>query len=619
MGTTQGKPAPHRAGTEGARGLVARKPKTVVPPHVFTTAPEGPSRLARANGFPVLDGLASGEIGLKASVGPGLDNCPDDVRTVQRTLNAADLPVTVDGFFGPETETGIKAAQERLNRIFPERNGHNTLRVDGLINPAGPTQAAVRDAARQSLPTLSRLPSADDRRSSSPRDAKNLKGADVASLERLAGSLAKTSDPGPVAGDVARAFRKGDGRKTAAEFGVITDRLTSIGAEDLANTLTDSVRAELAPDEARRFDRLRANRGGGTEDGDNAPPDDKRSRERETNPYDLVEGEDREAWAKRHIDTFGRSKTEDPKAYEQRRRIRDARDRALAALPPEERLALLQGVKPGAHLKAQAAPPREQAAVDASGELTPVQQDGYFLGPDGRLYERSRDAADTSWFAALAGGDAKWDNHDRLNHGDMSSRRQAMHDAALFAAIAGGKRPRGAKNAPPSGINRYDDMYVTGGEAKAAKQRVRNQIPLSFNDRAHVIDTIKPTRESLDRQGLDRNRARIAIIGSAVTGKKYNKETGQYDGPRFDGKRDNSGKAIRSDLDMAIVSPDLFMKARKAGVGVKGNGARTYVLDSDQMKALGLRGVKSTGRTSSLVIYKDLSTLRARGPHILLD
>jgi|GEM_PF-6662361 len=153
MGSTQGTPAPNRGGAESARRLVARRPRAPLPPHIFTTVPvpRGGARLGRTSVFHLLHALGSGKIALGGPVGRGLANRTDDVETVQRALNAAAIPVRVDGLFGPRTEDAVKTAQRQLNRISDFDGAGPPLKVDGRINPRGPTQTAVRDLAKRSV------------------------------------------------------------------------------------------------------------------------------------------------------------------------------------------------------------------------------------------------------------------------------------------------------------------------------------------------------------------------------------------------------------------------------------------------------------------------------------
>ena len=69
---------------------------------------------------------------IRAAVGRGGKNDPDDVRIVQRLLNEASPsgqgPLTIDGIAGPETTAAIQA--------FQKMGGHG---ADGRVDPGGIT------------------------------------------------------------------------------------------------------------------------------------------------------------------------------------------------------------------------------------------------------------------------------------------------------------------------------------------------------------------------------------------------------------------------------------------------------------------------------------------------
>ena len=183
--------------------------------------------------------------------------------------------------------------------VFTHHLAKAPLKLDGLVNPAGPTEAATRRLAggvlagpRPPRPGASPVaspvaPSAagvetvvtpgGPRRETLEQTAKRfakggpltgpapkpgpgltapgLTADDIASLERLAGGLKKTTHPGPAARDIADAFRA-DGPATAKEFKVIRDALAEGGTPAQVRNLTEGVRAELSPKERERFDRL---------------------------------------------------------------------------------------------------------------------------------------------------------------------------------------------------------------------------------------------------------------------------------------------------------------------------------------------------------------------------
>lgn len=240
----------------------------------------------------LLQGLSSGGLKISNPVGPGAAINPDDVFRVESALSGADMLDRPPGrSFGDDTFGAIKAAQGRLNTDSRLDLGKSPLKIDGLINPDGPTQAATRRLAGD---VLARSPSAipkpqpqiPTRPGASPlppsaspaavvptpgglrretleqtarRMAKNkpaapptapaapakpaLSGDDFSELQRLAGGLKKSTHPGPVAKDIADAFR-GNAENTAAEFQVVRNALEKTGTPEQVKNLEDGVRAE---------------------------------------------------------------------------------------------------------------------------------------------------------------------------------------------------------------------------------------------------------------------------------------------------------------------------------------------------------------------------------------
>ena len=79
-------------------------------------------------------------------------------------------------------------------------------------------------------------------------------------------------------------------------------------------------------------------------------------------------------------------------------------------------------------------------------------------------------------------------------------------------------------------------------------------MPLGFKDQADAKSFGDGIRNQLSKAGL--KNTQIVVRGSAATGKKYNPDTGRYDGKPF-----NEGR--RSDLDIALADPKLHAKASK--------------------------------------------------------
>ncbi len=270
-----------------------------------------------------LGGLSSGGLKLSDPVGPGAANDPGDVFRVESVLSDADLLDRPPGrTFGDDTFSAIKTAQARLNDDPRVDVGRRPLKLDGLVNPDGPTQAATRRLAGAAAearraptapkprppqpgtvgsppavgpspagglaapPAPSTLPGGETLEQTVRRVAAKkplaplateapltlgakptlrqsiaaMTGDQVASLERLAGGLRKVTHPGPVAKDIAGAFRA-DGPGTVAEFTVVRDALAKSGTPGQVNNLTEGVRADARQRFSPRPAPVRAGRG----------------------------------------------------------------------------------------------------------------------------------------------------------------------------------------------------------------------------------------------------------------------------------------------------------------------------------------------------------------------
>jgi hypothetical protein len=126
-----------------------------------------------------LEGISSGGLQLSDPVGLGAINNPNDVFQVESALSGADILGRPPGrVFGDDTFGAIKAVQGRLNVDSRLDFAKSPLRVDGPINPDGPTQAATRTLAGDvlskrapsipKLPTPSRLPGVSPAKSPLP-------------------------------------------------------------------------------------------------------------------------------------------------------------------------------------------------------------------------------------------------------------------------------------------------------------------------------------------------------------------------------------------------------------------------------------------------------------------
>ena len=274
--------------------------------------PAGPSSPAPSFsdiGGSSLGGLSSGGVTLSAPVGPGAANDPGDVLRVESVLSDADLLGRPPGrTFGDDTLGAIKTAQARLNDDPRVDVGRRPLKLDGLVNPDGPTQAATRRLAgdviarraatapkpqpprpgtataprpatgparvvatpsgphretlEQTVKRFASKPPLSTAAEPPPAPESAMTGDQVAALERLVGGLRQFTHPGPVAKDIADAFRN-NAPGTVAEFKVVRNVLEKTGTPDQVNNLTEGVRAELTPKDRGRFDKLLAGTDGG--------------------------------------------------------------------------------------------------------------------------------------------------------------------------------------------------------------------------------------------------------------------------------------------------------------------------------------------------------------------
>jgi hypothetical protein len=232
-----------------------------VPGENFTATPQP---APQSNTF--LNGLSSGGLKLSAPVGFDAANRPDDVFRVESALSGADILKRPPGrAFGDDTLGAIKAAQGRLNADTRLDLAKSPLKIDGLVNPDGPTHAATRRLAgdvlvrrapimpgpqpRSPMTDLPPKPRSmvttpsDPRRETLEQSVKRfaktkpqltpalgapqspMTAEQTSSLERLAGGLKKTTHPGPVARNIADAFRTN--APGGGEFKLVRDALSA--------------------------------------------------------------------------------------------------------------------------------------------------------------------------------------------------------------------------------------------------------------------------------------------------------------------------------------------------------------------------------------------------------
>ncbi len=102
--------------------------------------------------------------------------------------------------------------------------------------------------------------------------------------------------------------------------------------------------------------------------------------------------------------------------------------------------------------------------------------------------------------------------------------------------------------------------------------------------------------------------ASASIGGSSVTGKSFKTQE------PFDQGR-------QSDYDLAIGDPELLAKAKRLGIGMRGDGVRSDPLNRDQLRRLGLYDLydklsKLAGRKVSIMLYDSTVITASRQPVI---
>lgn len=145
-----------------------------------------------------------------------------------------------------------------------------------------------------------------------------------------------------------------------------------------------------------------------------------------------------------------------------------------------------------------------------------------------------------------------------------------------------------------------------GGFGHTVDPRVQAQgRPLGFRDDTHRQQVVTLARQRLAAAGY--HDTQLAVRGSSVTGIRFTT------GEAFD-----VGK--HSDIDLAVISETMFQQARGAGVKLLGN--RTAALRYGHLRGLGLSGlyddlIEMTGRKTSIMVYRDLTSIEKRGPSIM--
>jgi hypothetical protein len=152
-------------------------------------------------------------------------------------------------------------------------------------------------------------------------------------------------------------------------------------------------------------------------------------------------------------------------------------------------------------------------------------------------------------------------------------------------------------------------------EAQEAEGRItvieRGGVPLGFNSREDFSEFGRSVWRGLSEAG---HRDAVPYMrGSSVTGHSFT--TGEV----FDVGR-------TSDYDIAVVSRDLFRRAKEMGVRLKDNASRTVEIRSRDGSAERLGVAKllrelevSIGRNVSIVIHPSIHVIEQRGPFVPID
>ena len=170
----------------------------------------------------------------------------------------------------------------------------------------------------------------------------------------------------------------------------------------------------------------------------------------------------------------------------------------------------------------------------------------------------------------------------------------------------------------PNDAGSFSNVKFTSEEDYLRYRRiVHSGVPRGFRDREH-FETVgeKLWEELAGGDGFE--NARIAIRGSTVTGRKFDRGTEKYEGPLFD-------TAKKGDFDLAVVDGNLLKRAfrfrRTLNIGFRQGGTRTTPLNTKQLRGLGLNHfaekveelADTSERTIEVMIYENDQSLWVRG------
>lgn len=168
---------------------------------------------------------------------------------------------------------------------------------------------------------------------------------------------------------------------------------------------------------------------------------------------------------------------------------------------------------------------------------------------------------------------------------------------------------RSSDSEPLDANARIRALMMDALEAEARITQVeRGGIPYGFSSRGQYEEFGRTAWDQLAK--ARHTDAEPYVAGSAVSGYKYT--TGEL----FDVGR-------RSDLDIAIVSRNLIVRAKELGIGLRGHGTRTDPLKPSHLRELQLYEFTQTlssasNRSVRAMIYDSKEALDLRGPAIPL-
>jgi hypothetical protein len=293
-----------------------------------------------------------------------------------------------------------------------------------------------------------------------------------------------------------------------------------------------------------------------------------------------------------------------------------------------EPLMRAQGLRDDAWLRAEPAP---EEAQQAWASYPPEEQWDrlwggssenllYFVGPDGLLYKKDSSLqSDSLIFGLLKEAESRLANDawtEVAENGGLLAyiASQPEFIVGIVGAGAVGARGRG-RSQRLGGRTSFRHEFPSEADFQTFVKIKQGGVPLGFADKAAVSATAKAVDGALRDVGI--TDGRLAMRGSAVTGRAYDKETRTYGGPAFDKGEEPS------DLDFAIVSQRLFNEILQQGSRWKGREGSTVRLTPDILDRLGYKELASFlrlyPRKTSIMVFESPAAMTGRGPSMWLS